>query len=161
MNCSDDCVATSGGTAANGVIRPVGVLHAASEGKTYPSSPTKMARVTDGTSKTMMFGEMSWDCGVQMTWIVGSVSGQDLFGVVYNSKNVQYPIGFAAFENPDRTRTQYCLTTTSLGSKHPGGTHVLMCDVSVHFLSEETDLEGVLRPMASRDAGDKYHPPFN
>lgn len=39
-------------------------------------------------------------------------------------------------------------------AEHPGGAHVLMCDGSVHFLSENTK-EKVLRAMCSRDGGEE------
>ena len=38
-------------------------------------------------------------------------------------------------------------------SEHRGGSHVLMCDGSVHFLSEDTK-EKVLRALCSRDGGE-------
>ena len=41
-------------------------------------------------------------------------------------------------------------------SDHPGGANVLMCDGSVHFMSEET-AKSVIRWMASRD-GDEDVP---
>ena len=48
----------------------------------------------------------------------------------------------------------------SYGSNHPGGAHVGMCDGSAIFLSDETDVEGVLRRMASRASEDTYSPPI-
>jgi prepilin-type processing-associated H-X9-DG protein len=108
----------------------------------------------------MIFGEMSWDVGVQKTWIVGSVSPNDQFGVVFNAKNVKYAINEAKYAEEDGTRTNIPLTDVSLGSKHPGGTHVLLCDGSAHFLREDVDVAGVLRPMASASSDDIYQSPF-
>lgn len=155
-NCSDDPVNSSGGTAENGVIRPVGVLYVASMGKSFNVNAVRMARITDGTSHTIMYGEMSWDVGTQRTWIVGSLSPQDQFGYVSNAKNIKFGINVAAFEDENGVRTDIPLTDVSLGSKHPGGAHVLMCDGSAGFLREDVDVEGVLRPMASRDSQDLY-----
>ncbi len=59
---------TSGGTAINGAI--------------LCGKGVRMAEITDGSSKTMMFGEMSWDVGPQEPWIVGSTTttGTDNYG---------------------------------------------------------------------------------
>ena len=43
---------------------------------------------------------------------------------------------------------------------HPGGTHILMCDVSVHFVNEDIDLERVYRPLASRNSGEVLSEPL-
>jgi prepilin-type N-terminal cleavage/methylation domain-containing protein/prepilin-type processing-associated H-X9-DG protein len=137
----------SGGVAINGVI--------------YGFSNISLANVSDGTSNTMMFGEMSWAVGPQKPWIVGSTSedggtGFALItssrGWVYNAKNVRYPINQENWINADGTPNarNVPVTETSLGSNHPGGTHVVMCDGSARFLQEDVDLEKVLRPMASR-----------
>ena len=160
-NCSDSAANSSGGTADNGVIRPRGILTATSTGQIYRVGPVKFSMVTDGTSHTMMFGEMSWDVGRQRTWIVGSLSPQDQFGYVSNAKNVKFGINEAAFEDETGAPTNIPLTDVSLGSKHPGGTHVLMCDGSAGFLREDVDVEGVLRPMASRASEEVYQSPFN
>lgn len=138
---------SSGGVATNGAV--------------YPMSNMELRRVTDGTSNTMMYGECSWIIGIQYPWLVGSVSwGGDAsssFGWVNNAKNVYYPINDTPFmrdpTSPDWDPISN-LTNVSLGSMHPGGTHVMMCDASVRFVQESISLEGVLRPMASRASGD-------
>jgi len=160
---------SSGGTAINGAIICGGKV--------------KFSKITDGTSKTMMFGEMSWDVGMQEVWIVGStVTPADespyqleraANGVAYNVKCVRYainekkylpegevelPAGQAPY--PDDPDSIYvALTETSLGSNHPGGTHVAMCDGSARFLSDDTDVEQVLLRMASRNSEDIYEAP--
>jgi prepilin-type processing-associated H-X9-DG protein len=154
---------TSGGTAINGAIICGGHV--------------RFNRIIDGTSKTMMYGEMSWDVGPQEPWIVGSTTTTgtnnpgELFraanGVVYNAKNIRYAINkkkyldeegnLPAGQLPDNPNSDYApLTETSLGSYHPGGTHVAMCDGSARFLSDDTDVEQVLLRMASRDSEDIY-----
>ena len=157
----NNCVATgtssSGGVAINGPI--------------FPNSTVSFTKITDGSTQTMMFAEMSWDVGAQAPWIVGSMSwGSDPtasgYGWVHNAKNVMHPIKTAALHVPadtqpsSETRTDHPLTNASLGALHPGGLNVLMCDASVHFLSEDVDLEGVLLPMSSRASEEIYEWPF-
>jgi prepilin-type N-terminal cleavage/methylation domain-containing protein len=160
----------SGGVAINGVI--------------FPVSNISTSKVTDGTSKTIMFGEMSWDIGPQEPWIVGSTSKNTTgdfgsHGVVYNAKNIRWGINEKRYYEEDGTLIkedgtvvagdQYvppldspryaALTETSLGSFHPGGTHLGMCDGSADFVDEEIDVT-ILRRMASRDSEDEYESPF-
>jgi hypothetical protein len=150
---------SSGGTAINGVI--------------YPLSKHGLGGITDGTSHTMMYGEMSWDVARQGAWLVGSTSqdgtAEDALvsssnGVVYNIKVIRWPINERKNAEPDGTqipgKTDYVpLTEESLGSNHPGGTHVGMSDGSVGFVRNEVDL-AVLRAMASRKSEDSYESPF-
>lgn len=134
---------SSGGVATNGVV--------------FPNSNIDLGDVTDGTSMTIMYGECSWDIGIQYPWIAGGLSwgnsSNSAYGWVQNAKNIYHPINSKRFM-ADPTSADWNpivnLTNASLGSEHPGGTHVVMCDASVHFLSEDIDLEGAYRPMASR-----------
>ena len=127
----------------------------------------------------MMFGEESFDVGVLLSWLVGSTSlGSDpvgnSYGVVHNAKNIRYAINKKKFSQPgvwlgttydppfnhasrDDPNSEFApLTETSLGSNHPGGCHVGMCDGSAFFLREDVDVDGVLKRMASRAAEDIY-----
>jgi prepilin-type N-terminal cleavage/methylation domain-containing protein/prepilin-type processing-associated H-X9-DG protein len=141
----------------------------------------KLNKILDGTSKTMMFGEMSWIIGPQEPWIVGSTTttGQNntgellraANGVPYNVKNVRWPINRKKYgyedgtlppvaESDDPNSNFAPLTETSLGSNHPGGTHVAMCDGSARFLQDDVDVNAVLLPMASRASDDIYEVPL-
>jgi prepilin-type N-terminal cleavage/methylation domain-containing protein/prepilin-type processing-associated H-X9-DG protein len=154
---------TSGGTAINGAI--------------ICGAKVKLSGITDGTSKTMMFGEMSWSVGPQQPWLVGSTTTtgtnntgelmRAANGVAHNVKNVRYGIRVKKYGNDDGTlptpavsddpASEFApLTETSLGSNHPGGTHVAMCDGSAMFLREDVDVPAVLRRMASRASEDIY-----
>ena len=140
---------SSGGVATNGVI--------------YPNSNVQLGDIIDGTSHTLMYGESSFTTGIQKPWIVGSTSrGNETdantgYGWVFNAKNIYHPINSKPFtadpDSPDWVPIVN-LTNVSLGSKHPGGANVLMCDGSAGFLNEDVDLEGVYRRMASRASED-------
>ena len=157
-NCNDGTF-NSGGVSINGVIYPF-------------SKKLNLAKITDGTSKTMLYGELSWEAGAMAPWIVGSVTGANTppadwqtssRGWVHGAKNITHSIREAAMTLPEgadpndnTTRTDTPLTDTSLGSNHPGGLNILMCDASTHFVNEDIDLKEVYRPMASRASDDIY-----
>jgi prepilin-type N-terminal cleavage/methylation domain-containing protein/prepilin-type processing-associated H-X9-DG protein len=140
----------SGGMATNGVL--------------YWDSDLPFKRITDGLSHTMMYGESSWDCGINMTWLAAS----DYFGDekdkttngattwVFNGRNIALPINSIAWlRDWDDTTPPVAVNyhDVSLGSRHPGGCNVLMCDGSVSFLNDSMDL-AVLKAMASRAGGE-------
>jgi len=144
---------SSGGVATNGVI--------------YPWSKVRIGDIIDGSSHTMMYGESSFTTGIQFPWIVGSVSWSNNpssgYGWVHNAKNIYHPINSKPFmKDPDSPDWDPIVNVTnvSLGSNHPGGTNVLMADGSASFLSENVDLKGVYRPMASRASEEIYESPF-
>jgi prepilin-type processing-associated H-X9-DG protein len=136
-----------GGRATNGVL--------------YFESDVGFRKIIDGTSKTMMYGESSWDAGMNMTWLAGEDSFNEENLWIFNGKQIYHPINSVAYprmweEQGDSTVPFH---DASLGSKHPGGCHVLMCDGSTHFVSEEIEL-ATLKAMASRASGEVYASPF-
>jgi prepilin-type N-terminal cleavage/methylation domain-containing protein/prepilin-type processing-associated H-X9-DG protein len=151
---------SSGAVATNGVI--------------YPLAKVDVGDIIDGSSHTMMYGESSFLTGLQKPWIVGSTSygnndspgtaADSSYGWVNNAKNIYHPINSKPFHaNPDSPDWAPIVnqTNVSLGSNHPGGTNVLMCDGSSGFLREDVELEAVYRPMASRASEEVFTSPFN
>jgi prepilin-type processing-associated H-X9-DG protein len=156
-----------GGDAINGVI--------------FPLSKIDLGDITDGSSKTIMYGEMSWDVAEQCPWLVGSTSwnsgtgGPDpvssSHGYVFNAKNIRWPINLAKAHEPDGTELPEKLTISvesggycpwseeSLGSNHPDGANVAMSDGSAAFVRDDMDVD-TLRRMASRASDDIYESPF-
>jgi prepilin-type processing-associated H-X9-DG protein len=135
-----NCEPTTGGWANNGII--------------FPESKINFRRITDGSSSTMLLGEVSWrDAGPARTWIVGYAGASRSF--VYNAVNLAYPMK-QAFRNNAQTGLigGFGSNDVSLGSEHPGGCHASFADGSVHFLNEDISFEQVLRPLASRQSGE-------
>jgi prepilin-type processing-associated H-X9-DG protein len=143
----------SGGTAINGVI--------------FPLSKIELGDITDGTSHTIMYAEMSWDVAPQAPWLVGSTSKDagnaesSSHGVVFNTKVVRWGINARKSAEPeggpDLPGVEYVpLTEESYGSNHPGGANVGMCDGSAQFIRDDVEVEAVLRRMASRKSDDVF-----
>lgn len=135
----------------------------ATNGTLYVDSDLEFKRITDGLSNTMLYGECSWDAGINMTWLaandnLGTVEG----GVwLFNGKNISHSINSLAFpatwELQPTTPVNYM--DVSLGSNHPGGCHILMCDGSAHFVNDSIEL-ATLKAMASRESGEVFELSF-
>jgi len=117
-------------------ISPTGVGDFSLQGVMGANTKIKFREITDGLSQTFLVGELSWsESDRYRMWMRGLSSG-----AVVNSKNVVNAINsFAELFNDE-----------PFGSEHPGGTHFLFCDGSVHFLNEDIDI-GTYRSVASRN----------
>jgi prepilin-type N-terminal cleavage/methylation domain-containing protein/prepilin-type processing-associated H-X9-DG protein len=140
-----------GGHATNGII--------------YPLSAVRQKQITDGTSKTFLVGECSWDFGGEIApWYAGSLFwggeydppdkiafNMTKFGDgfwVENQAQIRYAIQEASYSST-MTTTVAKRSDLSFGSKHPGGCHFVMADGSAQFLNKDTDI-AILRLFACR-----------
>jgi prepilin-type N-terminal cleavage/methylation domain-containing protein len=98
---------------------------------------------TDGTSNTLLLGEMAWPKYPNWRpWTRGYYP--DSRGtLLYASKNVKNPINS---KFPD-------WNDSSLGSLHPQGAMFSRADASVHFIRQNIDMLSY-RALASRDGGE-------
>ena len=113
--------------------------------------PLRLAMVRDGTSHTLALGEM----------LKGTDNQVDYRGCYFidNSPGSQLYTQYTPNSSgPDYMHNGYCTTATNLPnqnlpcgenpsaqtaaarSNHPGGVHVVLCDGSVHFVSDEVGL---------------------
>jgi prepilin-type N-terminal cleavage/methylation domain-containing protein/prepilin-type processing-associated H-X9-DG protein len=113
------------------------------------NSSVRFRDVLDGTSLTYMVGEISMtksSSGVDnigfRKWFRGSATTASA-----GFKNVVYPINSTVYNGSNN------FNDISFGSNHEGGCHVLLCDGSVQFISENVDLV-LYKNMASRDSGE-------
>jgi prepilin-type N-terminal cleavage/methylation domain-containing protein/prepilin-type processing-associated H-X9-DG protein len=140
---------------------PVGTgLHegvpAATTGIFQRDGTIRMARITDGTSNTLMIAEMSWvspKFGTRFrTWVRGGdeysgvIAGRPSF--VVSCRNVTNPINSIFNAN---LIVPY--NDVPFGSMHPGGMNVCLGDGSVRFLSQNLSMT-TYRALASRDQGE-------
>jgi prepilin-type processing-associated H-X9-DG protein len=156
-----------GGHAINGII--------------YPGSKVRTKQIEDGTSKTFLIAECSWDFGRNVAgWYaggalwgyrngvpdpVGSFATQmSKFGDgfwIYNAAQILYGIQAASNEldpkDPTKPLNAQALAKhndLSFGSKHSGGCNFCLADGSARFVNRNTDLL-VLKKYANRHDGSK------
>jgi prepilin-type N-terminal cleavage/methylation domain-containing protein/prepilin-type processing-associated H-X9-DG protein len=120
------------------------------------SSLVSIADVSDGTSNTLMIGEISWHKGEYEPWLGGySAGGMNMM----SCKNIMYPFR-SRFYNPSQkfdpsypSATDIC--NTSFGAMHPGGCNFARADGSVQFYAEDISLD-VLKALATRNGGEVF-----
>ena len=148
--CCDCC----GGNASNGVFSPRGILAPAKK-------RSKISSVTDGLSKTILFGEASapyFNFEGERLQVYGRT------GITMGSDSVERDSGTRYFH---ATTIRYAINTSSrelpgiaanwgsnlpLASEHPGGVNVTTGDGAVMFLTDDTNMV-VLKRLATKDDG--------
>ncbi len=110
-------------------------------------SQTSFARITDGTSKTLMYGEISERRARTFQAFNGDNSPALFAGQ-------GRPLAQNPEPSPDGPPTNY-LDTVSFGGPHPGVVLFTMCDGSVQGVSRDIDAT-VLDRMAQRNDGEVY-----
>jgi prepilin-type N-terminal cleavage/methylation domain-containing protein/prepilin-type processing-associated H-X9-DG protein len=110
------------------------------------NSRTRIADVTDGTSNTLLVGEVSWVHPVvgsrYRSWMRGCEQGGNNW--IAGCRNV-----VSSINTPDIAT----FNNIAFGSQHPGGANFVLCDGSVRFVSENINL-GVYKAAASRNGGE-------
>jgi len=118
--------------------------------------PISIAAIPDGTSNTLMVGEMSWSSdpfGSRFrTWLRGGdvVAASVTNGGAYSvaCRNVTKPI------NSGLTSNQLVpYNDVPMGSMHPGGANFVFGDGSVRFIKDSIDI-ATYKSLASRDQGE-------
>ncbi|MEX2170101.1 MAG: DUF1559 domain-containing protein [Pirellulales bacterium] len=98
------------------------------DGVMFQVSNLPTTKITDGTSKTLMVGE-----------VVGSLGASNNFGFYWITWNVLHTangINLASKFEPQRWNS---VDEGSFASFHPGGCHFVFCDGHASFLSEDID----------------------
>jgi prepilin-type N-terminal cleavage/methylation domain-containing protein len=113
-------------------------------GKDVIPTSNPLRTFTDGTSNTLLLGELAWPKFPHWRpWTRGWYS--DARGtLLLAGKNVKNPINSKLFDpwNDD-----------TFGSLHPGGCMFSRADASIHFLRQNIDMP-TYRALASRDGGE-------
>ena len=146
-------------------VYSTGYGYTAINGVLYPISSVQMRDLTDGSSNTMMIGEQS---GWRRDPVTGALAdrrscshdGGAWLGVTGGSMTVPgWHLNTATLRYRINETTQATgsggffsgySTNNPLTAAHDGGVHILLCDGSVHFLSENVD-NVVVQQLAVRN----------
>jgi prepilin-type N-terminal cleavage/methylation domain-containing protein/prepilin-type processing-associated H-X9-DG protein len=111
---------------------------------TGPEIGNRFATITDGSSNTLMVGEISWFNNVTGTRYRSWVRGCDTAPVCAGSRNVVNAINAPSIA---------LFNDIAFGSQHPGGANFALGDGSVRFIAQTIPL-GTYRALASCDGGE-------
>jgi prepilin-type N-terminal cleavage/methylation domain-containing protein/prepilin-type processing-associated H-X9-DG protein len=135
-----------------------------SGGVFFGNSWLKLGEIYDGTSNTFAVGERCYSFGTghhhAATWV--GVGKNDSYGangtlrtLCRNSFTLNFDYG-APPPGPDQPQNM----GKGCASRHPGGANYLLCDASVHFLSETTDKANVIQWLSLRKDGKAFAAPW-
>ncbi|MCA9026310.1 MAG: DUF1559 domain-containing protein [Planctomycetaceae bacterium] len=127
---------------AMGAVSVLGLSGAVpAEGVMYPGSANRFRNITDGTTNTILVAETREQSS--SVWIDGTTASvaarwTDLGSPTFsgNTVSINYTPYFPGGIFPNSIGQEY-----GPSSQHEGGAHHLLCDGSVHFLSENMDAE--------------------
>lgn len=112
--------------------------------------------ILDGTTNTLLVSEREYPRGRAATWL--GAGKNDSYGnnatlrTIYRAAFTMN-FDYAAAGSPENAGKGW-------SSLHPGGVMTLTADASVHFLSETTDKNNVLKLLSLRDDSKVFKAPF-
>jgi len=122
----------------------------AKQGTLGVNSKVSIPKITDGTSSTLLVGELSWrTANCFRVWTRGYFSSG---GSAASCKNVRNPLRSTAFNGSNN------FNDVSFGSDHPGGATFCKADGSVAFVGEDIGWD-VYIALASRNGGESVSLP--
>jgi prepilin-type N-terminal cleavage/methylation domain-containing protein/prepilin-type processing-associated H-X9-DG protein len=139
------------GVAYTGLVLGGGQGGASNQGMLYPNSQNRLTDCTDGTSTTLMVGELAWsksNCFRPWTRGWGGGNSNPAAGT---GKNVNLATG-ALNQTPYNGSSKF--NDVSFGSDHTaGGANFCFGDGSVHFVNQSIDMNTYVS-IASRNGGE-------
>jgi prepilin-type N-terminal cleavage/methylation domain-containing protein len=118
------------------VTTPTGHGGFSTSGVLYRNSSTKLGELTDGTSNTMIVGEISWEeANCYRSWGRGA-SGN----TIGSCKNAEFGIGVKPYIATNAQPATPNFNSVSFGSQHTGGAQFAVGDGSVRFVSQSIDM---------------------
>jgi len=120
----------------------------------------RLTDITDGTSQTMMVGEIA---GRPVHYVTGGRVVNDPTHPVYGAGWADWDNGFQIHGSTSDGLTEpgpcgvNCNNNKGIFSFHTGGANVLFADGSVHFLRESADIR-VVAALATRNGGEIVRP---
>jgi prepilin-type N-terminal cleavage/methylation domain-containing protein len=136
-----DNVGSHGGFSRQGIFQRDTLIPNPNTG---PEPGTRFADIVDGTSNTLMVGEISWVNLVTGTRYRSWARGCDTAPVCAGSRNVVNAINSPSIAT---------FNDIAFGSQHPGGANFALGDASVRFINQSIDLN-TYRSLASRNGGE-------